>query len=43
MAVPVKYNLLTVRKLHVGINSEKFIWLALFTGTEFGPFSGAWG
>lgn len=28
MAVTVKYDLLTVRKLHVGIDSEQFIlWL----------------
>lgn len=46
MAVPVKYDVLTVRKFHVEIHAgihEKFIWLPLFTGAEFGLFSGAWG
>lgn len=46
MAVAVKDDMLTVRKLHVEIPSgihKKFIWLPLFTGADFGLFSGAWG
>lgn len=46
MAVPVKYDVLTGRKLHVEIHAaihEKFMWLPVFTGAEFGLFSGAWG
>lgn len=38
MAVPVKYDVLAVKKLcveiHAGID-EKFIWLPLFTAAEF--------
>lgn len=46
MAAPVKCDVLAVRKLHVEIHAgihEKFISLPLFTGAEFGLFSGAWG
>lgn len=38
MAVPVKYDVLAVWKLHVEVHAgidEKFIWLPWFTAAEF--------